>query len=298
MIQIVQEWGGDKDNWRDEKFNPAGQSGIAPDGNKTVIPDNAIPLMNDKGQIEGYIGYGNTLFRYVNKEKQRGYVDPKGMHEWYYMRDYLTYQEYEGGWQYHMWSMLNSIGEDTLQMLGNPKGWAKDIWKSVSNIDIGQIWDAIVSMDNYGKKALATSVVFGLVTSNPRRGLWTIGRETSAARNALHHWNLHKAEFPNLQNATQYAKAAKNFLDNIPQGALVKVTRSGEIRIWDRVNNIFGSYSAEAHLKHILNSIQEVRNIQEDIHIVLIRITGMRNQETNLQLGKIKTINHYERIYL
>lgn len=141
--------------------------------------------------------------------------------------------------------MLNSIGEDTLQMLGNPKGWAKDIWKSVSNIDIGQTWDAIVSMDNYGKKALATSVVFGLVTSNPRRGLWTIGRETSAARNALHHWNLHKAEFPNLQNATQYAKAAKNFLDNIPQGALVKVTRSGEIRIWDRVNNIFGSYSAE-----------------------------------------------------
>jgi hypothetical protein len=41
------------------------------DGTNMLIPSNAIPLLDDKGQAAGYIGYGNRLFTYVNNGNRK-----------------------------------------------------------------------------------------------------------------------------------------------------------------------------------------------------------------------------------
>lgn len=74
-------------------------------------------------------------------------------------------------------------------------------------------------------------------------GIWTCGKAGSPVKNAFGHWKKHRAEFPELHNAKQYADAAKNFYKSPPKGALTKIRpKTGEKLIYDPATNTFAAY--------------------------------------------------------
>ncbi|MDT3723247.1 hypothetical protein, partial [Pseudomonas oryzihabitans] len=70
--------------------------------------------------------------------------------------------------------------------------------------------------------------------------IWSSTKSKSAVENALGHWDKHKSEFPELQNAKQYAEEAKSFLINPPQGTLTKTNARGDTLRYDPGTNTFG----------------------------------------------------------
>ncbi|MEW6120403.1 MAG: RHS repeat-associated core domain-containing protein [Pseudomonadota bacterium] len=70
--------------------------------------------------------------------------------------------------------------------------------------------------------------------------LWSTTKSKSAVENAFGHWSKHKSEFPELQNAKQYAERAKDFLTNPPKGTLTKTNSRGDTLRYDPGTNTFG----------------------------------------------------------
>lgn len=70
--------------------------------------------------------------------------------------------------------------------------------------------------------------------------IWSTTKSKSAVENAFGHWSKHKSEFPELQNAKQYAERAKDFLTNPPKGALTKTNSRGDTLRYDPGTNTFG----------------------------------------------------------
>jgi hypothetical protein len=73
--------------------------------------------------------------------------------------------------------------------------------------------------------------------------LWSSTKNKSAVENALGHWNKHKSEFPEFQNAKQYAEGTKDFLTNPPKGTLTKTNSRGDTLRYDPNTNTFGVLS-------------------------------------------------------
>ena len=76
--------------------------------------------------------------------------------------------------------------------------------------------------------------------ATPNGAIWSSTKSKSAVENALGHWNKHKSEFPELQNAKQYAEQSKRFLTNPPQGTLTKTNARGDTLRYDPNTNTFG----------------------------------------------------------
>jgi hypothetical protein len=75
--------------------------------------------------------------------------------------------------------------------------------------------------------------------------IWSPTGSKSSVENALSHWNKHKGEFPELQNAKQYVEQAKEFLTNPPQGSLTKINSRGDTLRYDPNTNTFGVLSKD-----------------------------------------------------
>jgi len=93
-------------------------------------------------------------------------------------------------------------------------------------------------------RAAATEEAAAGVTKSG--SIWSSTRRKSSVENALGHWNKHKGEFPELQNAKQYAEQAKDFLTNPPQGALTKTNSLGDTLRYDPNTNTFGVLSNDS----------------------------------------------------
>ena len=81
--------------------------------------------------------------------------------------------------------------------------------------------------------------------------VWSRTSAKSPVQNALGHWQKHRAEFPELQNALQYVKFARDFLNSPPATALVKVRPNGDVVIFDPVSDIFGIRTSDGTPKTI-----------------------------------------------
>ncbi|MCD9189195.1 MAG: hypothetical protein LUM44_22455 [Pyrinomonadaceae bacterium] len=69
---------------------------------------------------------------------------------------------------------------------------------------------------------------------------WTSTNSKTSVENAFSHWKNHKAEFPELNNAKEYAETAKEFIDSPPTGALTKTRANGDVLVYDAATNTFG----------------------------------------------------------
>lgn len=70
--------------------------------------------------------------------------------------------------------------------------------------------------------------------------IWSSTRTKSAVENAFDHWKKHGHEFPEFQNAKQYAEGAQKFMTDPPPGTLVKLRDNGDMLFYDPVSNTFG----------------------------------------------------------
>ena len=59
----------------------------------------------------------------------------------------------------------------------------------------------------------------------------------------------HRSDFPELKNAVQYVKFAKNFFSNPPEGTLKFVRPGGDIMLYHPESNIFGVITAEGSIR-------------------------------------------------
>lgn len=98
------------------------------------------------------------------------------------------------------------------------------------------------SQDRAQARAFFVSLVDFVVPKGP---LWSSTKSKSAVENAFGHWSKHKGEFPELQNAKQYAEKAKDFLTNPPKGSLTKVNSRGDTLRYDPGTNTFGVLSKD-----------------------------------------------------
>ena len=70
--------------------------------------------------------------------------------------------------------------------------------------------------------------------------IWSEGKPQHPVRNALDHWNDHKSDFPQYNNALEYINGAKMFLNNPPATAKTIIRRNGEKIVYDPISNVIG----------------------------------------------------------
>ncbi|MDR5760872.1 RHS repeat-associated core domain-containing protein [Caballeronia sp. LZ035] len=75
---------------------------------------------------------------------------------------------------------------------------------------------------------------------------WSSTKKKSPAENAFGHWQKHRAEFPELQNAKQYLEAAHELIQNPPAGTLMKMRiGTGDRLFYNPSDNTFVSSLAD-----------------------------------------------------
>lgn len=109
----------------------------------------------------------------------------------------------------------------------------------------GEITQAVRQAADGGAARAGEKAAEGGVTAAKGAPVWSSTKNKSAVENALGHWNKHKSEFPELQNAKQYAERAKDFLTNPPKGTLSKTNDRGDTLRYDPSTNTFGVLSKD-----------------------------------------------------
>jgi hypothetical protein len=88
-----------------------------------------------------------------------------------------------------------------------------------------------------GRNARPDEVIQAMPARSP---IWTSTTTRSSVENAYWHWTKHRAEFPELYNAKQYAEDAKGFLVNPPPGAAAQIRANSDRLVYDAQTNTFG----------------------------------------------------------
>ena len=78
----------------------------------------------------------------------------------------------------------------------------------------------------------------------PRRipALWWYYSEVSVAANAYRHWKKHRREFPSLQNAVQYARAARGFIERPPSDVWIYAEPDGTGVAYSKRHNLLAMF--------------------------------------------------------
>jgi len=97
---------------------------------------------------------------------------------------------------------------------------------------------------SYARNPFAWIDPLGLAcwTANPNKGL-------SPVQNAFEHFKKHGNEFPGIQNAKQYVKAAQDFVNHPPSGSLTTVRPNGDVVVYHPATNTFGIKNAAGEPK-------------------------------------------------
>ncbi len=224
----------------DGNVQPYGQSIEVPGGGYSLVPSNAVPLLNSDGMAVAIIAY-NRLFMFIDDGKQRGFVDTDNLHIFYYQRDNEIKND-ENWLTYNLWKLLHQTGDDVLELISDPVAYGQDVVAGLANIDVAATWEYIKNLDGEELQQFASMVTLGAIQKNPKAAIWSFGTRPSRILSLKDHYRRHGHEFPDIGHWGQYAKRAADFLQNAPKGARYKITTGGHLRIWDPVTNTFGSY--------------------------------------------------------
>ena len=78
--------------------------------------------------------------------------------------------------------------------------------------------------------------------------IWSKGKEASSVDNAYGHWTKHGSDFPQYQNAKQYAQGANDFVKNPPAGTLTK-TKNGDTMYYHPQSNTYVVTNSKGEVK-------------------------------------------------
>ncbi|WP_153077056.1 hypothetical protein [Paraburkholderia bonniea] len=68
---------------------------------------------------------------------------------------------------------------------------------------------------------------------------WSSTKDKTSVENAYNHSTKHNDEFPGHQNSVQYVQAARDFVNNPPEGTFVKKRSNGDTLYYDPSTNTF-----------------------------------------------------------
>jgi pyocin large subunit-like protein len=69
---------------------------------------------------------------------------------------------------------------------------------------------------------------------------WSATRRKPSVENAFGHWQKHKSEFPNLNNAKEYVEAATKFLRSADPNVLTRTRPNGDVIRFNPATDEFG----------------------------------------------------------
>ena len=78
--------------------------------------------------------------------------------------------------------------------------------------------------------------------------IWSKGPQPSSVDNAYGHWTKHGSDFPQYQNAKQYAQGANDFVKNPPTGTLTK-TKNGDTMYYHPQTNTYAVTNSNGEVK-------------------------------------------------
>lgn len=81
-----------------------------------------------------------------------------------------------------------------------------------------------------------TSILKNVKKSNK---IWSSTKKRSSVENAFIHWQEHGGDFPGLLNAKQYVESTKAFINNPPNGTLIKIRANRDIVFYHPPTNTF-----------------------------------------------------------
>jgi RHS repeat-associated protein len=100
-----------------------------------------------------------------------------------------------------------------------------------------------ISNGNYFAPRSGVGARAPIVAKAPSGPLWSSTRKKTPVQNALSHFNDHRGDFPQVQNALQYTMQAQQFLRNPPAGTLTGIRPNGDIVRYNPSQNLFGVLS-------------------------------------------------------
>jgi hypothetical protein len=156
------------------------------------------------------------------------------------------------------------------------------------------------------QKAIAVAgVALGMVAPGGGYGaggkaIWSSTNKLSSVENALGHWNKHRADFPELNNAKEYVEATHKFVSNPPQGTLSLTRSNGEVVLYNPNSNTIAVRTADGTPKTMSSLIRQRINMQmawsismhNDDKIYRCRVCGIFNEEPPWgERGNLPTFN-------
>ncbi len=213
------------------------------------------PLAEKYYSISPYAYCFNNPVRYIDPtgmvpEGDLAKSEPKGLRE--YVNLFFSWLSYEIGMHPRQRSSedravqedakrrldkaieaVNAVNETALSFV--PGGEIGYNYLTNQEIEVEDFaWEAaaLLPFVKYGKTAVRGAAI------------WTKTGKFSAVENALTHWNKHRNEFPEFQNAKQYVEGATDFLHNSPSGTLVKTRPNGDVLKYYPKTNTFGVMDA------------------------------------------------------
>ena len=78
--------------------------------------------------------------------------------------------------------------------------------------------------------------------------IWSKGPTPSSVDNAYNHWKKHGSDFPQYQNAKQYAEGANDFVRNPPTGTQIK-TKNGDTMYYHPQSNTYVVTNSKGEVK-------------------------------------------------
>ncbi|MER9852195.1 hypothetical protein NKJ55_33905, partial [Mesorhizobium sp. M0106] len=117
----------------------------------------------------------------------------------------------------------------------------KTIYAGVKERDAGKIAIGTIGLAiTFAAPELKPGVV-----AAKRAGKLLSAAKLPSLKNALFHWNKHKADFPNLNNAKEYVQETHNFVANPPTTALTRTRPNGDVVTFDPPSNTFSVNQAD-----------------------------------------------------
>ncbi|MDN5100126.1 hemagglutinin repeat-containing protein [Aliarcobacter butzleri] len=155
---------------------------------------------------------------------------------------------------------LSEIIADKYFWINKPNQWTeedKEVVKNVSDLTSGFAIDTFLSggafgiIKGAGKLGKAndglvnSSTVDSPVFNNTNEQFWTSTKNKTSVENAYGHYQKHKNEFPEYQNAKEYVEGMKNFVQNPSTDTLIKTGKNGNIYFYDTKTNTLGITKAD-----------------------------------------------------
>ena len=118
--------------------------------------------------------------------------------------------------------------------------------------------------------------------------IWTETNKKDPVENAYSHWDKHKLEFPEFQNAKQYVDATHNFVNNPPAGTLVITRKNGDTVFYNPSSNIFAVKNADGTSKtmfkpnpaeHGIKLIWNILMHKNNNEAYICRVCGLKQNE-------------------